>query len=474
MSHVSYNSSRLIPSPFVSLQRNYQRTPDGTLIGTSWSGQISGTIVSFKGSPRTNGTFWQVGGYPPDEVIGDSSELAAIIRKQEAIRELFAVDGYVLQWQSEDASAPMQCYPTITGISFEESIWYFECKFTINFECQILYINGTASGEDNFTNYISDASESWQVETDEGTPADAVNQRTYRVTHNLSATGKRIYDGTGNVVENAYLQAKSWATSRLGYNASFISNVSDAGGSTYNYVRSETTGVYDGQYSVSETWILSKSPVLEEFTVESKVSIENGLTNVGINGSIKGLENRDANLVLVTTKYQNALNSWNIVSNTLLSRAQLYSGVNVLNPLPINSSVAYNPVNGIITYSYEYDNRPTELLVGSRSEVISITDSLNTDVVAIIPVLGRKVGPVLQNINTSRERTRTLNIEAVFPVSQIISFVNPIPALAASIISQINPTQAFGASQVYLVENSQNWDARNARGTINQVWVYEI
>jgi hypothetical protein len=473
---------RLIPSPFIALQRVYQRSPDGTLIGTSWSGTINGTIVSFKGSPKKDGSFWQVGGYPPDDIVTDSSQLGVIIRKQEAIRKLFAVDGLNLEWQSEDGSAPMKCYPIITGINFEEGDWYFQCKFSITFECQILYINGTATGEDNLTNYISDATENWQTETDDGTPEDITNQKTYRVTHNVSATGKRIYDGSP--IEEAWQRAKEWVVPKLGYNATYVTGgVTGASGTPYNYVRNETIGKYDGQYSVTETWLLTQGTALEEINIETKTSIDSGLTTVSINGTVTGVATVDANMNVVSKKYDNALTKFNTINSQMISRAQTYSGI-TLNTMPLTTSIAKNPINGIISYSFEYDNRPTNLISGSISEVYSITDNLNTDVIAIVPVLGRKIGPVLQNIGTSKEKSRTFNIEIVMggvPQVGILDMLMSDPILFGSsatiiqsIVDAVNPATAFGAGQSYLVENSHNWEPRSKRASLTKVWIYEI
>lgn len=472
MSHVSYNGKRLIPAPFVSLERVFQRTANNTIIGSLWEGKIEGTIVSYKGSPSSSGVFWTLGGYPSDETLTDSNFLGAILRKQEAISNLFSTDGNSLEFQSEDGTFPLKCFPTITNISFQAGQWYYESNYNISFQAPKIY--GTI--DDGYVpQFLSDASESWQIETEqEPQGLEASKQRIYRVTHNLSAVGKTF---PGNTSSDSLTVAKDWVQARLGLDSSYATSlIVGSSGSAYNYVRSETTGLMDGQYSITETWILAPDYASETFNIETRKSIDTGLTTVTINGIITGLESAGTTGMptVVTTKYENAQSKWTTVYAEIFARALSYSSISDLNVNEISSSVQHNPVEGTITYSYEYNNRPSNLITGAKSEIITIFDSLNTNIVAIIPVLGRTVGPVLQNINTSRERTRTLNIEVVMDNTLSNTFTNPLISLVSGLVAQANPSAAFGASQVYLTENNYNWEPKSNRGSCVQTWIYEI
>ncbi len=491
MSHVSYNSNRLIPSPFIQLEKVYERTQDGTLVGITWRGNIIGKIISFKGSPNSSGVFHQLGGYPADQNLSDSQQLASIIRKQEAIRSLFSIEGKSLEIQSEDGSAPMKMNPKITSITFPDGLWYYTADYNIAFETPIIYVNGTALGEDTFNQYLSDKSETWQIETEE-TPEseDSYLQKTYRLTHNVSAVGKRVYDNNGTLVKESWVQAREWVKTRLGFDFNLDIYSAQSGSvmylpdyyQGYNFVRTENIGKTEGNYAVSETWLLTSGTALENFTVETRTSAEDGKTNVSINGTITGLDVRTESGV-ITSKYTNAISKFTSVSGTLLSRAQLYAGV-TLNPYPLTTSVAKNPVDGVITYSSDYNNRPSNMIPGTASEVISINDNLGTDVVAIVPVVGRALGPVLQSIGTSRERRRTLNIEIVMRASVqsgITGLLNSDPIYFGSsataindIVNAVNPSTSLGASQSYLDENQHNWEPMSQRASLTKTWIYEI
>jgi len=470
MSHVSYGGNRIIPAPFVSLTRVYQRTANNTLLSSMWQGTINGTVVAYKGSPDSDGNFWTLGGFPPDETLTDPEFLGAIIRKQEALSALFSEDGHSLEFQSEDGTFPLKCFPIITGITFQQSEWYYKNEYQITFECPKI-IGTIDDGSPN--DFLQDAQESWQIETEQAPQGvDADKQRIFRVTHNVSATGKNF---PGNGVD-ALTAAKDWVQARLGFDGAYAnSTIVGVNGTPYNYVRSETSGKQDGQYSVSETWIIAPDSATEEFTVDTKTNIDTNLTTVSINGTITGLEVAGISGApeVTVTKYENAETKWATVRAEILARATAYSGI-IPNSTAISTTVAHNPVNGIISYNYEYDNRPSNLITGAKSEVINIQDSLNTNIVAIIPVLGRTVGPVLQNINTSRERTRTLTIEVVLEGVPTNSLTNPLPALVSSVIADANPAQSFGAGQVYLVENNYTWEPKQNRGSCTLTWVYEI
>ena len=56
--HVMYNGKRLIPAPLVSINKEYQRSPDNTKIGTNFNLTVNGTLLAYKGSPDSSGTFW--------------------------------------------------------------------------------------------------------------------------------------------------------------------------------------------------------------------------------------------------------------------------------------------------------------------------------------------------------------------------------------------------------------------------------
>lgn len=463
MSRVMYNGKRLIPAPFVSISKEYQRTEDGTPIGASWNINISGTVVAFKGSPSSDGTFWTLGGFPADETFEEDSKLGSILRKQEAIRQLFAEDGHQLEFQSEDGTAPMKCNPKILNITFQEGLWFDRLQYTISCQADILYINGTEVGEDDFTDYIESAADGWQIETSDEPQSDSVF-KTYRITHTVSAKGKTVYNDTGTLIKPAWQQAKSWVTAKLGLSNSIVSNSSITGLPTtgYNHIRSESIDEYSGQYSITESWALSNDNYIETYEVTTSTSLDNGLTSSTINGTITGLLNN-------SSKYTNAQARWETVQGLLLSRCQTYGGT-TFNVLPVSTSVGKNPATGVITYTYTFDTRPSTLIDNAKSETITIQDNLQTEFPVPIFVLGRTLGPVIQDLATSKERTRQLSIEASMPTpsGSISERLSQAPDVE-SIVSGIAPIGQI----VKIADSSKNWDIISGRFTRTVTWMWE-
>ncbi len=141
-----------------------------------------------------------------------------------------------------------------------------------------------------------------------------------------------------------------------------------------------------------------------------------------------------------------------------------------MNITPTTSTIGKNPATGVISYNYSYNDRPSTLITGARSETVNVSDSMQTDFAVPIFVLGRTIGPVIQDLNTSRERTRTLTIEAVMPVptGDITTRLAAYPDVS-SIVTSVTPT----GSIVKVQDNQQGWDIINGRYTRNVTWIWE-
>lgn len=474
MSKCIYNGKRLIPCPFITLNKTFERQDDGTLIGTTWQGTIRGKIISYMGSPDKSGNFWALGGFPPDDTVTQDEKLGAIFRKQEAIRELFSEDGYLLEFQSLDGSAPMKCNPRITGITFDEGNWVNTCDYSITFDADIIYLNGGVLGEDANTYFIKSAGETWQIETNEDQVED-IGLRTYRLTHEVQAQGKRIFNGDGSVSMPAWNRAKEYVIARLGFDQLIISgsSIKDLPDyyNAYNHVRSESIDENAGNYSVTETWLLSSGTATEDFSISCNSSLDSSLTSVTIDGTIVGLESRDSNMRMVSSKYSGALLKFESVSGIIYSRARNYSGKN-LNYRPLQSTISKSPNAGSLTYSYQYDDRPANLLSNSLSEIFTVQDSFDNDIIAIIPVPGRSRGPVLQDIETKTERTRSISVEIVMPIPSggLSERYNANPYNTINtLVNDLKPT----GYQVFQTENSPSWDLNTGRFSLNRQWTYE-
>lgn len=470
MSKVMYDGKRLIAAPFTGISVAYRRSPDGQIIGTVYNINLIGIIFAYKGSPTSNGTFWTASGYPADEFISSDARLGAIQRKQDAIKQLFSQDGLWLEIQSADGSQARKCRPRVLNIDFQPDIWWNLSRYEISLEADWMLPEDVVP-----TSVIESASETWQLDEDIENGESIELPRSYRLTHTINAQGVQSFDSNGNVIP-AHESAKSWAIARIGIDDTYIrsSGLHDLPSyyNGYNHVKAESTDEVGGSYSVTETWIVTSGTTLEDFTISETASATEGLTRVGVEGRVTGLE--DSN-----TRYENAITKFSQVQNSVYSRATAYSSGITLNVIPLSTNIGKNPINGVISYSYEYDNRPSNIVTGAKSEVITVTNDDRGDVFAMVPVLGRQAGPILQDIGSKTAATRGLNIELVMGPSTIdsssqaslrASLVDGSPInLIGDIVQAVIPT----GTQVYSSQPQHSWDAKTGRFSYNQNWTYE-
>jgi len=492
-----YNNKKIIPAPFVSINKEYIRRQDGVDIGVNYIITLRGKLLACKGSPLSDGSFWTTSGYPPDSSSGTDC-FQSILSKQNALRNLFADDGCSLEIQPYNGTNPFKCYPRVRSIEFPEGNWYDTCDYTIVLEAPELFGNLIASsnnpdtyyGTDNLPIYLSEVSEGWNIEMQDSVNG-LENQYIFRLIHNLSAVGRDVYNADGDQGVG-YLQAKRWVQSRLGIDNTILYGTGTlnlpAYGSIYNHTRNEITDETGGSYSVMESWLFSSGNYKDDFNIVVNKDRNSSLYTVSIDGNIEGYEIDDGNLNIIQSKWTSALNRFNVLQNgaplhTIYNRALQYSYLSYLNPTPLKSNWSYRPHVGIISYSYEYDESPPNYVVGSIYENISIQDVRPTNVFARIPVLGRQAGPVLQDLSTYTERQRTMTVDVVMPPysglypTSIAGFINTLASSPYVAVSTLfNACDGYLRSvygQVFISNDNDSWDVRTGRYNRTATWVYQ-
>jgi hypothetical protein len=483
---VIYDGNKIIPGPTVSITKNYNRlgNEESEIVSSNYEIVLNGTIVAFKGSPNSSGIFWDQSGYPEDENISIDSRLGAVLRKQKALRTLFSKEneGKALEIQSDDGSQPLKMYPNILSISFPEGLWHTICPYTIT-----LSANQIFPLEESFLYNISSASESWSLEpqdTPENFNVETNNSfqtsSYYRLGHNVSAQGIRVYDDLGNILKQPWESAKEWVISRLGINQQIVDSSGVNNIPSYytgkDHFRTEEVDQINGSYSVNESWLLTSGNAIEDFTVSITSDISNPYTVVDINGSIRGLEEKDSNMTITKTRYENASEYYETISSKFFSRAQTIYDSNILNSLPINTNIGRNPANGTINYSFQYNSRPSGIIEGALSENINVSYTDGGESFASVFAIGRSKGPVLQALGTAEAKTKTLSIDAVFnsslnPDNLIGSFSFP-ESKVSDIVEQLNPINE-GAVKSFKSPASKNWSPITGQLSYSVTWTYE-
>lgn len=470
MATVIYGGNAVIPAPLVTINKIYQSSDDGTHVGSLYNIQLKGKLSAFQGSPDSNGSFWNLSGYPPDEVFSVTQGMGSIIRKQSALRALFSAPGQTLEFQPPDGSAPLACNPRVLGIEFAEGQWFQTCDYTVTLEADTIYGIIEDDLSDISTYHVSKASEDWAIEIIDQ------NLKTYRLTHQVTATGKRFFGTDGGLTQAAWQNAQDFVLNKIGLglvparmNPSDVLPGADL--QAYNYIRAQSVGEWQGTFGVTETWLCYSPPDGIAAYVETKVdyrkSVLENRTVVTIEGTITGLEVRDNNdWSLLSSRYDNALAKWNTTQTNLLSDAQTISGV-TLNPTPMITSEGINQIAGTIIFSVQYDSRPIASIPGALTQIVSVTDVNPANIFASLIVPGDALGPVLQDIQTVTARKRQISIEVQMPPASIV--FSPAKPDTLQLILDNRPT----GSAIFLDEDAESWVQYTGRYTRNTSYTWE-
>lgn len=407
---------------------------------------------------------------------------------------------------------------------------------------------GTNLTIENFLNkvggFIEDFQESWSLEPEDGNgntfdPYTTENiTKIYRLTRNITAKGKNItgYECFGNQnpeFYRAHEQARRYVINHISnsglmsndyddypgkgldkYFASGVINLSAMVHGGYNHSRTENIDITQGTYSIQDSWILSSGSAYENYSLSlsssegeprNKVSIDGtirGLTSIPASGSVFGGNSNTG----LNTAYENAINKYRTITNHgqfglsahVYKRAQNAAGGIVLNHIPLSVSLATNEFTGEINYTIEYDDRPPRFVEGVLAENISVSDTYPGDVFAVIPVIGRPTGPVLQYIGGRTEYQRSLTIELVVNVGSHIdsanilnrddyvefknrqlllqkpSLVSPTREGIVQIINAYSPAREPGIRKYFVSAPQESWEPRQGRYTLNINWTYEL
>jgi hypothetical protein len=146
-----------------------------------------------------------------------------------------------------------------------------------------------------------------------------------------------------------------------------------------------------------------------------------------------------------------------------------------------------NKKTGEITYSLEFDNRPTNIVSNVLSETINVNDTYPGDVFATIPVIGRATGPVLQYIGGRTEYKRDVAINLLMDSTKIPydsgrpallltkpSVSEPMASELATLIESLSPANEPGVRKYFIGPPSESWEPKVGNYSINLSFTYEL
>lgn len=343
---------------------------------------------------------------------------------------------------------------------------------------------------------VKTAEESWDIQQVEGqlsfynnNPKDLRDSRkVYTLTHNLSAVGVRQFRGTGDKAgemiagDEAFREAARWvsdravadpmkvltvdmfddatmlpstftpadmnaASSTLNRQNEFGFYLSENGESVYkayNHVRQLSHNVAEGSYSLTDTWTLCAEEVTAtheiEFSFESNPESTASVMNVS--ATFTGLSTNPSSRQ-DDNKYSGALSAFTAMRGNIFDAARdVYrqsGGIGTLRNLRLSETVSHNKIGGTISYTTSYSD--LEVLYPNPDDIIAetIEVSYNNDggavkSIVLHPVLLRDIGPIIQDMGVTPEKTVTITVSLVMsrtnraskpPIANVMTMIEP-------------------------------------------------
>lgn len=354
------DGKRIVPAPFVTLSKSYNKTGDDRKLLPIFTINLAGTILPGRGSPNSSGVFHTGSSDPTDESLTTTdAKFNSILRKQDALRELFINPGILLEYGAGDGSPAVLARVKLETINFEPGPWVDLCNYSIELRAEQVNKQSSAVEDDlgGFDDrYLTQASDSITVSQ------SADGSSTYSVTHSISAVGTTSYDNISTPAnsQDAWENARDWVLAQV--SSDIVTHLIDTTTQTrYNKVSQETIDRLAGSYSLSITYTIQEdnndySHVynIQKSTTRSQTDeLTTGqvvVDTITINGTVTGFD-ADNDPAVKLTAARTAFNSTILLS--LPTLASLNS-----DHLFTTKNVGEDLGNGTITYSVSYTNNP--------------------------------------------------------------------------------------------------------------------
>lgn len=296
--------------------------------------------------------------------------------------------------------------------------------YTLTFEAYDFTGSGLTS-----TN-LSEISETWETSVDDGTYSDigtGLPQTIFTITQTLSATG--ITRGLSGGGLSGYISAKNWVNGRISQNpistipkdlSSTPTNIDLAVPpqySAYNRISQISQDILEGTYSVTTTWQTSRYPATSSIEFQFTGDETADAQTVQVNITINGLSSIAANGGTID-KYNNAKEFYeaNIKNNIAGWASSFYSlagGQGAFNVNPVSFSRSDNQTDGVITITQSFDDK---LVPFSGASNVSLNITYNNEdggnkTIAILPIIAKAGGPIIQDMQTTAERKRSISLD---------------------------------------------------------------
>lgn len=494
---VIINTNRVVPAPLATLSKEFNTTIGDGVVSNLYTLTFNGTLIAYKGNPVSSGSIPDVAFSgdpvyatmtPDDDPINTDLQtdgyLTAIMEKQKALMGIFNSgqnDLNLIQITGFNSPRGISGYFNIESIEFDDqSRWTSICGYTITLTAPYLLDDPAPTGY-----LITDPQDSWSIAEDttySASPSGMTEQhKSFTVSHTASAVGQRAFDTSGNFINGLtpVQQASGYVHDVIGIGLDENSapdsylNIKNLIGTNFSVVNrklSEEINQVAGSYSVNEEFLVFKSGQLAR--EEVNISVERDLssfTKVNINGTINGLTTTHPTGTTVDS-WTNASGYFDSMSGLIYNRVNNFAPKGVdLNTSPLNTSVGRNFTQGVITYTYGYDNRPENDITDALTEDVQIADVYPGQQISVKPIIGREQA-IIQYINSRSVYKRTLTINAQMAINSATGKpYRPKDSDLEAIYDFYKPNGVY----VYYSEPQETWSPKTGAYSYTIEWTYK-
>lgn len=223
----------------------------------------------------------------------------------------------------------------------------------------------------------------------------------------------------------------------------------------------------------------------EEFTVQRQENIDTSNVTITVQGTIQGLGQETS--TKSTARFASASGAYfGTIEPLIRDRALVISPTGTcITSNPITSTLGYNQLVGVITYSQSFDSRFLTNNINIIKEDIEINFANRSDVIAQFEIPGKADGPVLQDLETKTGLEKTLRITYTMASStgnciNSVASSNDLLSIALSesaILINNTPTanprgEKPESSAVFKTSDTHSWARQSRVFNRNVTWKY--
>ena len=438
------------PGPLVSISTSVvvDRTKDSYDQGTPSNHAFKRHTITFTGyfiNPTAT-----PGPATANYILGQHAAIRNVLQKDVDI-DVNDADGSLLQTFTH-------CNPI--SVDLEEGTYANYGRYTVVFECEdvaqssdIIEYSWDFSIQENTdmgyfeSNNHTPASNSYVTgtETITVTALNVEDAKTF-VLGKIQFNGNNSVYLTGDKIYDVLNQGTMYNVCNLTYNSSV-----DVTTATVTYVGNFILVPNGKSTTVLGTLNLSNSKSSGEIYPK-------GVCAGSLKGISAGVKISDSDLT------SNAITAYAAIKGQAKTKvAQYVTGS--LNDTPLTENVTRNFGAGTVDFNLEYDTRSNREVANVIYEKIEITEHPTRDVHAVIPVMGRASGPILQDTYAQTEKKKDFSIEVVYKAGYG-------GADGPGTLSVENSHKPAG-NIIFESAASTMWNSSERRFVRQKSWVYE-